>query len=62
MDFKEKTVESKTLYSGKILNLIKDQVILPNGQSAIREVTVHSGGSAVLCERDEKILLVKIRL
>jgi len=59
MDFKEKTVTEEYLYKGKILNLRKDQIVLPNGSPAIREVVEHSGGSAILCEVDGKILLVK---
>lgn len=59
MDFKEKTVKEEYLYKGKILNLRKDQITLPNGNGAIREVVEHSGGSAILCVRDGKVLLVK---
>ena len=59
MEFKEKTLEKEYLYKGKILSLRKDIALLPNGNTAIREVVVHSGGSAILCEKDGKILLVK---
>ncbi len=59
MDFNEKTVKNEYVYKGKILKLRKDQIRLPDGKSAVREVVEHSGGSAVLCERDGKILLVK---
>ena len=59
MDFKEKTINKNYLYKGKILSLCRDEVLLPNGKTAIRETVEHSGGSAILCERDNKILLVK---
>lgn len=59
MDFKEKTVKENYLYRGKILNLRKDDVILPDGKEAIREIVEHSGGSAILCEKDGKVLMVK---
>ena len=59
MDFSEKTVESKILYDGKILKLKKDQVTLPNGNLAYREIVMHNGGCCVIAERDGKILLVK---
>ncbi len=59
MQFNEKTVSKNYLYKGKIINVRKDEVILPNGAPAIREVVEHSGGSSVLCEKDGKILLVK---
>ncbi len=59
MDFKEKTVNKNYVYRGKILNLRKDDVTLPDGKSAVREIVEHSGGSTVYCEVDGKILFVK---
>ena len=59
MQFKEKTLCKNYVYKGKILSLRKDDVVLPNGQQAIREVVEHSGGSAIYCEVDGKILLVR---
>ncbi len=59
MDLTEKTVKETCLYNGKILNLKKDEVELPDGNLAVREMVEHSGGSAILCEKDGKILLVK---
>lgn len=59
MQFREKTNKKEYIYKGKILSLRKDEVILPDGKSAIREVVEHSGGSTVLCEKDGEILLVK---
>ncbi len=59
MEFKEKTVKKTYVYNGKILSVRKDDIILPYGTSAIREMIEHSGGSAIYCEKDGKILLVK---
>ena len=59
MQFKEKTANKNYLYKGKILNLRKDDVILPNQKNAIREFVEHSGGSAIFCQIDNKVLLVK---
>ena len=59
MAFNEKTLKTEYLYNGKIINLKKEEVILPDGKTASREIIEHSGGSAVLCEKDGKILLVK---
>ena len=59
MQFKEETVKKTYIHKGKILNLRKDDIVLPNGEPTVREVIEHSGGSAILCERDGKILLVK---
>ena len=59
MDFKEHTLSGEYLYKGKILKLKKDVVRLPDGKESVREVVEHSGGSAVYCEKDGKVLLVK---
>lgn len=59
MNFKEKTVSKNYLYKGKILNLRKDDITLPNGKGAIREIVEHSGGSCIYCEKDNKVYLVK---
>ncbi len=59
MEFKEETLKKEYVYKGKILNLRVDDALLPNGKTAKREVVEHSGGSAILCEKDDKILLVK---
>ena len=42
------TVSSETLYSGKIFALRKDQVRMPGGKTADREVVEHFGAVAVL--------------
>lgn len=59
MEFEEKTLSEQYLYEGKILKLRKDEITLPDGNNALREVVEHSGGSAILCEKEGKILLVK---
>ena len=57
---KEKTVKEQTIYDGKILKLNRDEVLLENGEHAIREVIHHSGGAGVLAVDDEEnIFLVK---
>lgn len=59
MSLVEKTKNKSYLYKGKILNVRKDNVILPDGKDAVREIIEHNGGSAVLCEKDGKILMVR---
>ncbi len=58
MDLEEKTLEENYLYKGKILNLKKDTVILPDGKKSVREVVEHSGGCAVMCVKDGKVFMV----
>lgn len=59
MNFEEKTVKSESIYKGRIIELHVDDIILPDGNYAKREVIEHGGGAAVVCERNGKILLVK---
>ena len=48
MELWEKTVESDTLFEGKIVTLKLDKAELPNGRVARREVVEHPGGVAIL--------------
>lgn len=60
MNLKEKQIKAEYVYKGRIINLRKDEALLPNGATALREVIEHPGGVCVaaLTENDE-ILLVK---
>lgn len=59
MNFEEKTIVKNYVYKGKILNLRNDEVLLPDGKTSKREIVEHSGGSAIYCENEGKVLLVK---
>ena len=60
MDLTERTVESKTVYQGKIVTLLVDQAELPNGKEALREVVLHPGGVAILpLDQDGNVTLVQ---
>lgn len=43
----EKTIESEKIYSGKILDVFKDTVELPNGSTSVREVVRKADGVCV---------------
>lgn len=58
-DFTEKTVKRNYLYQGKILSLRCDDVSLPDGTQSKREIVEHSGGAAVLCLWEGKVVLVR---
>lgn len=47
-DLTEKTVRSTQVYDGVLLHVRRDEVELPNGSPAIRELIVHGGASCVL--------------
>ncbi|MCQ2512816.1 MAG: NUDIX hydrolase [Lachnospiraceae bacterium] len=44
----EKQISSKEVYKGKLLWIFEDQVTLPNGQTASREIMKHNGASAIV--------------
>ncbi|NLJ72748.1 MAG: NUDIX hydrolase [Syntrophomonadaceae bacterium] len=60
MDFTEKTVGSKVIFSGKIINVQVDTVRLPNGRESTREIVKHAEAVAVVAlDNDNNIYLVK---
>ena len=63
MNLSEKIIDSEYLYNGKILNLRKDRVTLPNGKEAFREIVELSGASAIMpiTEKDEIIFIRQYR-
>ena len=56
----EKTLESKTVYKGRIINLRLDSVVLENGNTAMREVVEHPGAVGIVALKDNgDIVMVK---
>lgn len=56
MNFEEKTLRENVIYDGKIITLHVDDVELPDGQKAIREIVEHSGGVCVAALTQENEL------
>lgn len=60
MKFEEKTLNSKVVYEGKVVTVVKDDVEVADGHKSFREVVLHSGGVVILAMKDDTtILLVK---
>ena len=59
MDFTERTVSTQPIFQGKIISLQVDQVELPNGETASREIVKHPGAVAVIAVVDGKLLVVE---
>ena len=56
----EELIDSEYKFKGKIINLKIDDVKLPNGQLAKREIVEHPGGVSILAITDDnKILMVE---
>lgn len=52
MELTEKTILSETLYSGRIIKVERQDVLLPDGKTAKREIVRHSEAVAVLAIDD----------
>lgn len=60
MDFREKTIRTKSIYKGKIIDVNVYDVSLPNGGESKREVAHHPGAVAVIAMTESgKIVLVR---
>ncbi len=60
MDLREKLIESKLLYDGKILKLRFDTVTLPDGELSTREIVEHPGAVAIVpVTADGRIVMVR---
>lgn len=60
MDLTERTLSSQELYRGRIIRVRLDEVTLPNGRTARREVVEHPGGVGILAlDNCGQVLLVR---
>ena len=57
MQLEETTLSQKEIYSGRIIRVHVDQVLLPNGETSSREVVEHPGGVCVAAFTEENDLL-----
>lgn len=56
----EERVESEEVYAGKLFQVFKDRVRLPNGQTTTREIVRHPGSIAIIPRQsDGRIVLVR---
>lgn len=59
-DLYEKPIHSQRLFEGKVINLRRDEVTLPNGRTATREVVEHPGAVAIVpITKEGNIILVR---
>lgn len=59
MKYEEKCKTKNVVYTGKILNVRRDEVVLPNGRTSVREIVEHRGGVGILPVRCGRVLLVE---
>lgn len=59
-NLEEKTINTESLYKGKIIDLEVQEVQLPNGAFSKREIVNHPGAVAVICITEEnKMVMVR---
>lgn len=63
MNYEEKTIEKKHIYSGNIISVEHITVTLPDGRQATRDIVMHPGASAVvpLNEKGEVYMVKQYR-
>ena len=59
----EETIEREDIFSGRVVKLHRDRVLLENGKTSVREVIDHPGGVsvAVLTEENELLFVRQFR-
>src|SRR5690625_1900609 len=59
-DLTEKTIYTEVIYNGKIITLQVDDVTLPDGKTAKREIVKHPGAVAIIpVTAEQKIVFVE---
>ena len=53
MNLEERKLRSEAIFDGKVLHVRRDEVMLPNGEEAVREYVHHIGAVAILPLTDE---------
>lgn len=60
MNLEEKQLTAEYIFEGKIIKVRRDTALLPNGNTATREVVEHNGGVCVLPLTDnDEVLMVR---
>ncbi len=55
-----KVINSKKVYDGKIFDIVRDEITLPNGHTTTRDSLIHNGASAMLpIDKDGNIIFVR---
>lgn len=58
--FEEVTISSETIYEGRIIDVKKDQVRLPNGKNGTRELVKHPGAVGIIpITADDRLIVVE---
>ena len=60
MEFEEKTLKSEKIFDGVLLHLVREEVLLSNGKTSVREMIRHPGAVAMIpFTSDGKMVMVR---
>lgn len=60
MEFEEKTLTKEVIFDGVLVHLEREEVLLPNGATSVREIIRHPGAVAMIpFTNDGKMVLVR---
>lgn len=59
MIFEEKAIKTEEIFKGHIINVKKDTVLMPGGNTATREVVEHPGGVCVVADDNGMLIFVR---
>lgn len=57
-DLREKTIQSEEVFTGRVIRLLVDEVELPNGKQAKREIVRHPGAVAIIAITPEQRMVM----
>lgn len=58
--FEEKQIEREEIFDGAVLHVVKDKILLPDGNTSYREFCLHKGAVAVIpITDDNEVILVR---
>lgn len=62
-EFEEKQIEREEIFDGAVLHVVKDKILLPDGNTSYREFCLHKGAVAVIpiTANNEAILVRQFR-
>jgi len=52
-------IKRERIYDGKIINLVKDTILLPNGKETKRELVEHNGAAVIIAEYENKLIFTR---
>ena len=55
----EKKIKRDEIFKGKVIHVVKDEVLLDNGNTSVRELVLHNGGACIALKKYDKYFMVK---